>query len=139
MIIVDASVVYKWFIDEDEPATTFSRTIANTFLQKKVNIIIPDILLYEFGNILSFKTKLTETDIKMVWEKFTYFHLPVYAPNADFIKRSIDFSRKYNVSVYDASYAVLALEKKCDLITADEKFVKQVNMNFIKTLAEYSL
>lgn len=138
MIIVDASVIYKWLIDEDEPATAISRSILDAFLNKKLNVIVPDILLYELGNIFSFKTKLEESDIRLIWEKFTLFHLPVYTPNAEFIKRSIDFSKKYKVSVYDASYAVLAMEKKCDLITADEKFVKQVHLDFVKTLAEYS-
>lgn len=138
MIIVDASVIYKWLIDEDEPATTISRSILDAFLNKKLNIVVPDILLYELGNIFSFKTKLEESDIRLVWEKFILFHLPGYTPNAEFIKRTIDFSKKYRVSVYDASYAVLAMGKKCNLITADEKFVKQVNLDFIKSLVEYS-
>lgn len=67
------------------------------------------------------------------------YELNIFIPQFGFIRKTSEFSKKHNVSVYDASYAVLAMEKKCELITADEKFVKQVNLDFIKSLREYSL
>ncbi len=36
-----------------------------------------------------------------------------------------------------AVYAVLAKEKKCPLITADEKFVGAVKLSFVKNLQDY--
>lgn len=50
------------------------------------------------------------------------------------LQSSISFSRKYHVSVYDAMYAIVAQEKKCNLVTADEKFVLQTKQDFIMLL-----
>ncbi|HBL52337.1 MAG TPA: PIN domain nuclease, partial [Candidatus Blackburnbacteria bacterium] len=51
---------------------------------------------------------------------------------------AVEISKKYEVSVYGASYVVLAKEKKCKLYTADAKFVSLVNLPFVKNLADYS-
>ena len=84
------------------------------------------------------KTTLELHDIRKFWKKLVEYNIPVSPLSTGFIEKTIIFSKKHNVSVYDSSYAVLAQENKCDLITADEKFAKQVNLTFVKTLASIS-
>jgi len=51
---------------------------------------------------------------------------------------TIHLSRLYKVSVYDASYVVLAKSLGADFITADEKLVgKMKNLEFVKSLKYY--
>lgn len=66
-------------------------------------------------------------------------YLPKQIPiNFKLIKKACQFSKKYGVSVYDAIYAVMAKEKKCNLITADDKFADKVNLPFVKKLSDHN-
>lgn len=94
-------------------------------------------MLYELGNILSYKTTLDLKEIKKAWKIFLSYKLPIFKPDEKLIEEAIELSKLYNVTVYDAYYAVLAKQKKCRFITADEKFVKTVNLPFVKMLSEY--
>lgn len=134
MIVVDSSIVYKWFISEDEKSTSVARKLLEDYIKKRERFIVPDILLYEFANILSYKTSLEKGDIHKIWQKFIKIDLPLFIPNFSFIQKCLLFSKRHRVSIYDASYAVLAQEKACNLITADHKFVDQVNLPFVKSL-----
>ncbi|MBI4039181.1 type II toxin-antitoxin system VapC family toxin [Candidatus Daviesbacteria bacterium] len=139
MIVLDASVVYKWIIDEDHPTQVLALRLREEFLLGKTKAMAPNIIFYEIGNILSFKAALSLSDIKRGWGNFVKLNFPVISPTSNFIKKCINFSKKYHVTVYDASYAVLAQERRCKLITADEKFVKSVNLPNILHLLHLSV
>ena len=47
---------------------------------------------------------------------------------------TVTLVRKYHISFYDAAYVALAKSLQCDLITADKKLVKAVNLPFVKLL-----
>lgn len=134
MVIVDTSIVYKWIAEEESGADNPALKLLGQFLKGKEDVLIPDITLYELANALSTKTNLTFKEIEQSWNLFEKFNLSVVNPSLKFIRESLKFSRKYRVSVYDASYAVLALEKNCILFTADSKFAKKINLPFIKLL-----
>lgn len=136
MVVVDTSIVYKWVREED--TRHLSLEILYNYLSGKEKVIVPDILLYELANVLAHKTELTIKDIQEAWNLFIDFNVPIFVPTPNFLKKCLKFAKKYQVSVYDASYAVLAKEKKCDLITSDDKFVKKVKLSFVKSLASYS-
>lgn len=140
MVIVDTSLIYKWFVDEEpKQITDSSRALLKSFLNGKEKILCPSLILYELGNILSYKTKLSKSDIDNIWSRFSNINLPLVNPTQELIKKCIDFSLQYHASVYDASYAVLAMEKKCILLTADSKFAKKINLSFVKLLTRYPL
>ena len=140
MVIVDVSLVYKWFIDEEPKKVTESaRKLLKSFLRGKEKILCPNLILYEFGSILAYKTAIDKTNIDIIWRKFSDVNLPLIVPTQNFIKKCIDFSLKYHVTLYDASYAILALEKNCILYTADSKFVKRINLPFVKLLTHYPI
>ena len=137
MIVVDASVTFKWFREENEQGVKEAETLLQHHLDGKNSIIVPDLLVYELSNALATKTKVPLNKLRQYLKKFQSFSIKSEAYTFEFVTSAITFSKKYKVSVYDASYAVLAKEKKCDLITADEKFVKQVNLPFVKSLSDY--
>jgi predicted nucleic acid-binding protein len=43
-------------------------------------------------------------------------------------------AKKYKTSVYDMIYAVVAKNKKCALVTADENFVRKTKFKHVKLL-----
>lgn len=136
MVIVDTSVAYKW-TDKNEEFRDKALAILQSHINSKVRIIVPDLIFYELANAWATKTKLSSYKISNSLKDLEESNLNVEMVRFDLVRKAILFSRKYKVSVYDATYAVLAKEKKCYLITADEKFAKQVNLPFVKTLSQY--
>lgn len=140
MVIIDTSLAYKWFVDEEPKKITIAaRALLKQFLNGKEKILCPNLILYELGNILAYRPKLREVDINGIWSKLSDINLPVVNPTQDFMKKCIDFSLEHHLTVYDASYAVLALENNCILLTADSKFARKINLPFVKLLTYYPL
>lgn len=137
MVIIDTSVAYKW-TDKNEEFRDEALAILQSHINSKVRIIVPDLIFYELANAWATKTKLSSYKISNNLKDLEESNLNVETVRFDLVRKAILFSRKYKVSVYDATYAVLAKEKKCYLITADDKFVEQVGLRFIKKLRDKS-
>ncbi|MBI4078887.1 MAG: type II toxin-antitoxin system VapC family toxin [Candidatus Levybacteria bacterium] len=133
MTVVDASVVYKWF-DQKEPSFEQAIALLETHIQGKTILLAPDILIYELTNAWTTKTAITVQGAKTNLLKFQELGVELQPYTFPFMQKVMMFAQKYHVTMYAASYAVLAQEKKCTLITADAKFVRQVNKPFVKLL-----
>jgi len=137
MIIIDSSVIFKWF-NTTEEFHLQAKVLLRQHLSRNNEILIPTLLLYEITNAWATKTKLDEKDIKDNLERLEKYSLKIIPINFAQLKKAAKFSKKYLVSVYDATYAVVAEEKKCDLITADDRFANKVNLPFVKKLSDYN-
>src|SRR3989338_7314534 len=137
MIVVDTSVAYKW-TDKNEGLREKAFAILKAHVHCKVKIIVPDLIFYELANAWATKTALKFPKIKSNLKDLEDSILQLAPLSFNGLEKAIKFSKKYHVSVYDASYAVLAQENNCDLFTADSKFVKAVNLPFVKHLSDYS-
>src|SRR3989344_7325321 len=122
-VVVDSSVAFKWFnieeIDSDQ-----ALNLLNSHLTKDIQICVPDLILYELANAWSTKGTLDADKIKDNLRVFIEYKLDIVAINPDLIEKAVELSKESKMTVYDATYAVLAKQKKCNFITADEKFVK---------------
>lgn len=134
MVVIDASVINKVFLPNEEGHER-AKEIIQKHLEKSEEISVPNLLFFEVANTLVTKTVIPEDEILQTLLKLGKLKLLVIYPTIETFMKIAKFARKYHVSVYDASYAVLAEEKNCDLITADEKFAKQVNLPFVKLLS----
>lgn len=133
MIVIDASVVNKFFLPYENDRSK-ALNILKRHIQKIDEIIVPDLLFYEVANTLATKTSIPLDQISKSLTKLDKIKLNIFHPTIDHINRAAIFAKQYRVSVYDAIYAIIAQEKKCNLVTADEKFVKQTKQGFIALL-----
>lgn len=134
MVIIDTSVVYKWFSPEKEELLPQALAL----LDNSDLITAPDLLIYELANAWATKTKLTFEEIKVFLKDLEAVEIKFENITFELASKATEFSKKYLVSVYDATYAVLAKEKGCNFYTADSKFVAKVKLSFVKHLSEYS-
>lgn len=135
MVVVDTSVAYKWFSPENEELLTEALAL----LKNSSTLIAPDLIIYELANSWATKTKLKISQIKLFLKDLEEVEIKIEPVSFELVRKATDFSKKYHVSVYDASYAVLAIEKNCDFVTADSKFVSKVKLPFVKHLSDSSL
>lgn len=136
MVVIDTSIVYKW-TDKNEKLRENSLKILDAHLHNQIKIIVPNLILYELANAWATKTGITFSRIKSNFQDLEDTNLQIIPISFGIMEKAAKFSRKHKVSVYDASYAVLARENNCNLITADSKFVNKVNLPFVKHLSSY--
>lgn len=137
MLIIDASVAFKWF-DKNEENFEEAKKILKEHLLGKEEISVPDLFFYELTNAWVTKSALKANEIKKNLEKIKEYSLTIIPVNYVTLEKTINFAKKYAVSVYDAMYAMIALERKCTLVTADDRFVKQTNQKYITKISNLS-
>jgi predicted nucleic acid-binding protein len=84
------------------------------------------------------KTKLPEAAIMEAMHYIFDLELSAFTLGQQEYLEAVRLSRLYEVSVYDASYVVLAHSLGALFITADERLVRKMeNMSFIRDLRYY--
>lgn len=134
-MILDASVVFKWIRDGEEPNRDTALRLLKDHLSGKEKIIIPNFLYLEIANVLVTKTKISDEDLHLALEVLFSLNIGVYEISNDDIREASTLARKYKTSVYDMIYAVIAKKHKTFLVTADEKFIKAGKFLPVKLLS----
>lgn len=133
MVVLDTSVIFKWFsTNEDNEDKALSLLSAHQ--DQKNIILVPNLLLYELANAWATKASLPLASIKTFLKDLQDANLKIETVNFKLLEKAAIIAKKYKTSLYDAVYIALAKQKKCQLITADEKLVEKVKLPFIKPL-----
>ncbi len=129
--VVDASVVIKWFLPQVY-ADNARRLLTNNH-----NLLVPDLVFPEVGNILWKEVRFslaTAEEVKAVITAFSALPLQVYA-SKPLISLAIDIGLKTQRTIYDCLYLSLAVSERCQMVTADKKFYNAlINTNFATNL-----
>jgi predicted nucleic acid-binding protein len=132
MIVLDASVIAKWFLEE--PKSSEALHYRDLHAQKKEIIIAPSILIYEMANLFRYKNFI-EKEIVLALEALENFKIEIFNLGFKDIIEAILLARERDISVYDSAYLLVALNFKCKFVTADEKLYKKVkDLGFVELL-----
>ncbi len=125
-IILDSSVIIKWFLPEEDSniALAFNRQ----FISGDLKIAVPMLLFYEMANI--FKSAVTASRIKssdaiQSYENLLNLNFITYSMD-NLFKGGLEIALRFDITAYDASYLALAEELKIPFITADQKLINKV-------------
>lgn len=123
--VFDASVVIKWYFEEEHTAT------ARVFLQKledqEIEVIEPDLIYIELGNILTKSKSTTPRERTLIFNAIQEMPWSIYSVNPAMIEKIIATAKQYSLSFYDAYYVYLAQQYEATLVTADKKIVLAIN------------
>ena len=122
-LVIDANVLIKLYVPEvlSQKADLLFRDAEN----RRVELIAPNLIYPEAGNILWKKQRLKELsrlDVKEITDALLSLPL-VVEPVKLLLPLAVDIAIGYNITVYDAAYVALATVYKTALITADKKLV----------------
>ena len=131
MIILDASVVVKWFSEEEY--TEKALEIRERIRMGEERIIVPDLLLYELANALKYNPSFDVNDVSDALTSIFDMEMDIITPMPDIINSAVTLAFGYNITVYDAFYIALAKDLELTFITADRKLYERVSdLDFVK-------
>lgn len=134
MIVLDASVVIKWY--QDEADAEKAKKLQQDHITGVNRIIIPRLMFYEISNTFATKSSLPTKNIQNNFQALFMMNLDIYKDQEIDIVEATLLAKKAETTFYDMLYAVIAKRKKCDLVTADERFQKKTKFPFVKLLSE---
>jgi len=120
-IVVDTSVLIKWFKTRGEEFLAEAEQLLEEVERRHVEVHVPALLLYEVGNILLLKTRLGLAALDEAVERLETLPFVVAPPATPLLKRALRLGREFSLTFYDASFLALAVELDCPFITADQR------------------
>jgi predicted nucleic acid-binding protein len=118
--IVDAGVAIKWFVPEPDSA------LAHVLLSRPGQLLAPDIIVPEFGNVLWKKVRrgeISRGDADRFVQSFLTRRPLDIRPSHSLLRHALDIATTYGRTVYDSLYVALAVAQNCPMVTADQRLV----------------
>ena len=124
--VVDSSVAFKWVVPEvDSDKADLLRA---DFLNGIHEFLAPDIYPVEVAHALT----RAERQARITVGQARHLLADVLTTPPQFhsyrllLSRAVDISSAMRIGVYDCLYVALAEQEKCELVTADDKLVKNL-------------
>ncbi len=123
-VVVDASVVVKWFVEEEYSEE--ARLLKDAYSSGVFDIAAPSLLHYEVLNALKYSGAFGEDELKKVASILEDFQITLFELSGELASKTVELAMRKGITVYDASYAALAEMLGSVGYTADEKLLKKV-------------
>lgn len=135
-IIADASVIAKWFINEENSKE--SRALLKRFISMQIELLEPSLLKYEVLNALRFtrNIELSIKELEDVSEAIDSYGFEIKELDKDLSTKAIEISKTKDISIYDAVYVALAESTGSFLYTADKKLMSDCKMDMIRHIKD---
>ena len=116
-VVVDASVAIKWFVPEELSAE------ASRLLVPEYELLAPDLLWAELGNVLWKKHRRGELDQRTAARLLAAFsRIPIeFHAAKSWTVPALELAMRHGLTVYDGLYVALAAGSDCRVITADRR------------------
>ena len=121
LLVVDASVLLKWYLSDDEPYRKQAFLLFDRFARGEVRIVLPDLALYELGNRflrMGLLGRRLFDDALTLFTDVSPLSRQELRALFDWVAHEQERSLR-RLTIYDGVYIQLARVMKCRLITAD--------------------
>lgn len=120
-VIIDTSVAMKWFFPE--AGSEKALELKDKHIKGELSLCTRDLFIYEFTS--AFKNysaeKIEVKDFSLAISALTSLNIKFVPLQSKEMGALYSLSRKLDISVYDASFVLLAKHMKAPLFTADKK------------------
>ncbi|MGC9203013.1 MAG: type II toxin-antitoxin system VapC family toxin [Thermoproteota archaeon] len=129
-VVVDASVVVKWFVEEENSDKAIK--IRDKYIEGEIKLIAPEIITFEVLNALYYKKLFSESEMKEISEALNSYSFGLYSLEGKYAEKTVEVAFKNSVTIYDASYISLAVMKNTYMYTADEKLIEKLKGDYVR-------
>lgn len=119
--VADASVVAKWFLEED--CSEQARGLRDSFVTGKVSLSVPSLVFYEVLNALWKSGQFSAEELALAARSLHKYGLRIWEPKGEIIEKTAATAAREDISAYDAAYVALARHLDAKLYTADAELV----------------
>ena len=129
-LVVDNSVVLKWFYKENDSDKALE--LLELIQNLNITLILPSLAVVELVNSLRFGKKADPVKANEVTNKFFSLEPELLAVDLESSLRLSKIVHLNNITVYDAIYVLVAEEKNIPLFTADyNHHKKSISKNIV--------
>lgn len=123
VLVVDASVAVKWFVDEEHTG------VARTLLTPQFQLCAPDFFLLEMDNVFCRRVRRKEFSRTEAEEaRSTLRRFPVsYHGLTAYLDRAFNIAAETSQTPYDCLYLALAEAFGTCMVTADRRFFERMS------------
>ena len=132
--VLDASVVIKWFTEEIHHEK--AKQIRERFLNNEVNIVVPDLILYEVANALRYNPNFKKEDVIKAINSLIDMDITIVVPMSNVLSKASEIAFETDSTFYDSFYTALASELNAEFITADKKLYAKIKETALVSLLE---
>jgi predicted nucleic acid-binding protein len=139
LVVVDASVVLKWQLTDEENMLQATALRDDYYYRRLLLAIAPSLLVYEVTNGIATATRRKRiTPEKANLALSNLLELGIELKEVEPL-RILELALSYNIAVYDAAYLALAEREKCPLWTGDRPFYQTVKSSVpqVKWIGDY--
>lgn len=122
--VVDASVLVKWFMEEEDRDRALALRQLHT--SRKSAIIVSELTFLEIFNAIRYSPKSKEEDGAEAMNVLQNLRLQVKSIEFDLLRKANAIAWAYKITMYDALPVALAELVGYPLITADEVMVRKL-------------
>jgi predicted nucleic acid-binding protein len=128
--VLDSSVAFKWLVPEVD--TPKALRLRDQFTKALLELIAPDFFPVETTHALTRAERQNRITPAQGAQLFVDLMntLPRLHAQLPLLPRAYAISSALRVGVYDRVYVALAEREKCELVTADDKLVKNLQPHF---------
>lgn len=134
-IVLDASVIVKWFTQESH--TEDALKAKEAYERGNCDIIAPSLLPFEVGNALRYNPQFGATDIKDALTALEDLQLSLFELRGELAQKAVDIAVNYGITLYDSSYLALGEIRRCRVYSADEKVLVKVKHPQLRHIKEF--
>ncbi len=135
ILVLDASVVVKWFNQEDY--SDLAVKIRDLYVEEVLEIEVPELLLYEVGNALRYNPNFGINDVIRALSDLEDLQLTTYPLRGRLAKLTSECAFRYGLTVYDSAYVALAFLRKATYYTADNDVVGRVSNPLVRHISDF--
>jgi predicted nucleic acid-binding protein len=122
-LLVDTSVLVKWFHSEGEPELVEARSIRDATQLGDVQARVIDLALYEMGNLLLRALGWSGSDVADQLEDLVIICGPPLAMAADWLRQAAELGERHQLTFYDAAWAAAAEALGISLVSVDAQLL----------------
>lgn len=122
-LLIDTSVLIKWFHGAGESELAEARAIRNAHVRGDLNAHVLDLAIYEVGNVLAGALNWKATDVGDQLDDLLAIVGPPITMTQGWLRDAATLAKTHALTFYDASWAATAMALSIPLVSADRRLL----------------
>ena len=124
-IVVDASVVIKWFLKEEYRDQALN--LRDDYIKNNLELTAPTILHFEVLNGIRYsKKEISSNLLENIGKSLLFYGIKLIPFDEKLLLETIKTTLENDITIYDAVYITLAKIKEINMYSADSRLIEKL-------------